>query len=393
MKRLYLIIISLFLPILAYSNRDTTIVSYISYAINSGEITNSEPGFKKYVDEDIPYLYKHMDSLVSIKVVASSSPEGTLYRNTQLAFQRARRITTLLPSDLPADISYEIANANEILNYVDDKIAKAIKPIIDSGRDINKKLSKTPYYSYLFREIYPKLRYTKIEMVFHLTEENKEAEKDPIILTKIDTVFRVDTVYQIKLDTVYLEKPLKVIPILAVKTNLIGDALLFTNIQAELYTWISGISLEFAYGCPWWKIDSKHLYYQTLNGRVAIKKYFFPTYRGLYFSLYGNSGIYDYSWSKDEGVQGEYYGGGMTLGFVYRSAKNPRIKFEPYISVGIIHTVFDKYHASEPYNGKYYYTYTGKSSEFVPRRFSMDYFGPTAIGFNLTYDLICIRRY
>ena len=60
---------------------------------------------------------------------------------------------------------------------------------------------------------------------------------------------------------------------LAVKTNMLYDALLVPNIGVELYLgkdWSVGANWMYA----WWKTDRRHWYWRTYGGDIAIRKWF-----------------------------------------------------------------------------------------------------------------------
>ena len=92
---------------------------------------------------------------------------------------------------------------------------------------------------------------------------------------------------------------------------------------------------------------------------------------------------------EDTGWQGEHWGVGLTVGYVFNL--NKIFKLEPYIRAGYLHTNYDPYHAGRPFNERYYYDWTGKASDFKERQHSRSYIGPVMIGVNLTVDF-CIHK-
>lgn len=336
----------------------------IEFVVNTDRVIKNG-NYVNFTKNIVPFVRENADQIDSIAFIGSASPEGNKKHNIYLAEIRAAKI----------------------YSFISDYIPKS-KIIVNNDYDLF--LSKTG----LNEDDYGKLRAAYIEIYMKPEEPPVDAEPlhDTIYITDyIKDVVR-DTIY-IR-DTLYLEKPFRRIPILAVKTNLATDLIAAPNIQAELYTHLAGISLEFEYTFPWYKIHDKFFYYQVLNGTAGIRKYFKDDYNGHYIGAYGNTAIYDLCFfDKDKGWQGELYGAGLTYGYVFSSKKNPRWKFEGYVRVGWFNTKYDSYHTLENFDDKYYYDWYGRTSDFVPRRFNMNYFGLTMIGFNITYDLICIRRY
>lgn len=317
--------------------------------------------YTNFIENVIPNVQQNADNIDRILIVGSASPEGNKAWNKHLANIRADKIKSFLKEFIPY---YKI----------------------DVSTDYNLFLEKTR----LDESDYVKLRAVYIEV--HL-KNPMPPQIDTIYIKETirDTVYITETIR----DTIYIKEHPKIIPILAVKTNIAADAIITPNIQGELYTYLWGLSLEFDYTFPWWKKDyDSYFYYQILNGTAGIRKYLNNKYTGHWIGIYANTAIYDICfWNKDKGHQGELYGGGLGYGYVFQNKKYPRIKFEPYIRIGWFNTKFDTYHASQPWDEKYYYNWYLKASDFVPRRFNMNYFGPTEIGFNLTFDLICWRKY
>ena len=208
-----------------------------------------------------------------------------------------------------------------------------------------------------------------------------------------------DTIYITKTDTLYIDirKKWKRYPIVSLKTNVLLDAIPYSpfgisftpNVQLEIYTWLHGLSIEFEYTFPWWKNDNTYKYYQIINGTVGIRKYFNNRYNNWFVGLYGNTGYFDLSKNKETGWQGEHHGLGCSFGYVFQ---NNRLRIEPYIRIGWLSGKYDPYHAGDPFDNKYYYDWTKPASEFQKRKHSFNYFGPTMIGLNISFDIITIKR-
>ena len=61
-------------------------------------------------------------------------------------------------------------------------------------------------------------------------------------------------------------------------------------------------------------------------------------------------------------------------------------------AVGFLFSKYDPYVYGNPVtgnkNGKYYYDYTGRASQFRKRSYQYTWLGPTNLGIQFTYDLI-----
>ena len=356
MKKLFTLILFLVFALSAYS-QPRTVSGTVEFRVNTDIFIHNDD-YSKFVNSIVPFVMNYSDEIETVLLVGSASPEGNYENNLRLADKRAAAIR-----------SY-------VSDYIQDN-----KIVVDNNYDLF--LRKTN----VSESDYPKLRATYIEIQL---KKEIPCDAEPIH----DTIYIREYTKDVIRDTIYLEKPLRTIPILAFKTNLMSDLILAPNVQAELYTHVWGLSVDFSYTFPWYKNHEKFFYYQVLNGAAGIRKYLNNSYTGHYVGVYGNTAIYDIClFNKDKGWQGEAHGAGLTYGYVFQNKKHPRLKFELYARVGWLNTHFDSYHTLETFDDKYYYDWTGRASEFVPRRFKLNYFGPTAIGFNLTYDLICLRRY
>lgn len=337
------------------AKKDTTLVGRLEFVVNTANVIENEE-YRYFVDTLLPAIKNNKERVTNVIVVGSASPEGRKDRNLYLEKIRAQKACSYL-KDVIEDDKVFVMNSSEVFLYT----SKCKEEDWDARRGTFVKV------------------WFKGEII-------KEVEHK-------DTVLIRDTVYHTQIDTIYLEKPLRRIPILGVKTNLLSDVIAAPNVQAELYTHLKGVSLEFSYTFPWWYNDDIYAYYQVLNGTAGVRKYFKDNYLGHYIGAYGNTAIYDICYDKEKGYQGEVHGCGLSYGYVFANRRHPRLKFEFYARAGWLYTRFDTYHAGNPFAGKYYYNWYKKASDFVPRRFEMNYFGPTALGFNITYDLICLRRY
>ena len=358
--RLLVVAICLFASAVAGYSQNT-VSATVEFVVNTDKFVENQK-YDDFVNSIVPFIWSNADDIENILLIGSASPEGRKDWNKHLADIRAKRIQIYIKDYVPL---YKV----NVIN------------------DYDLFLEKTG----LNESDYKKLRATYIEI--HM--------RTPQIITQIDTIYirekEIDTVYCCckQIDTVYIREKPRLIPILGVKTNLVADVLITPNIQAELYTHLWGLSLEFDYTFPWWHLDyDDYFYYQILDGKAGIRKYLRNDYTGHYFGIYANTAIYDLCFfNKDKGWQGELYGAGISYGYVFQNKKHPRWKFEPYVRLGWFNIKFDTYHASQPWDEKYYYNWYLRASDFVPRRFNMNYFGPTELGFNLTFDLICVRKY
>lgn len=379
-------ILFLFIGTLALGQgRDTVISTRVYYEVSKSRIID----IREYLSDFLPFVSENEEYLTKIKVTSSTSPEGPHALNIKLGEDRNASVARLI-DDISCKKEYyaEIENYNglrELLAGKNEPYADSVIAIMQSGKNVSERIKNAcggRIWRWLLKEYYPKLRSTHIGAYFHWGEVEKAAP---------DTARLRDTIYiptiERYIDTVYVEKrpTIKIYPIFAVKTNFVADALITPNVHAELYPWIWGLSAEFEYDFPWFGSTVTHRYYQVSNAFVGIRKYFKNNYNGWYVGVYANNALYDIAINKDNGWQGEGHGLGITAGYLIRK-KN--FNLEPFIRVGYFNSRFDEYDASQPFNGKYYYKWNGRNSDFVPRRFELNYIGPTMLGITISYDLI-----
>ena len=380
LKKVIYVLCLLILPICSHSQnveRDTVLRTTVYFDINTDNVTSGDKGYDVFLNSMLPYMYDNIISLDKVIVRGSSSPEGPEELNNRLAKQRADKITShLYLSPERLDVKYVSENYEDLVTMVDETTRLDIIKLHIEG-NIKNAIKKLTGYRQMVDTVYPKLRSVYIEMRF--------SYKEPCVS---DTVYVIDvqrdTIYLT--DTVFVKPEIRRIPIFAVKTNLVTDALLAPNVQAEVYFHKQNLSMEFEYTFPWWYDNDRFFFYQLLNGTLGVRKYLKDTYDGHWFGIYGNTNIYDLCFDKNRGVQGECWGVGISYGYAFRSKAHSRVRWEPYIRFGYLRSKFDKYHAGVPFNNKYYYDWNSSNEDFVPRRFRMNYIGPTMLGVNISFD-------
>ena len=385
MRRFLLILVLLCSCLIGWSQpRDTVLTSTLYFKVNTTEIIQDD-NYNEFIINQLPFIQEHREDIRYVKITGTASPEGTYERNYELARARVAVVNDILDMDEVVTISEDYEGLYKLVDASNEPWREKVLSILSTSSNVKRDLIRSGYWRQLKEQYFPLLRRIDISILILYPQVIKETKHDTIFIQK-PIYFR---------DTIVIRPNLKVIPLMAVKTNILSDLLITPNIQAEIYTGLWGLSLEFDYTCPWWNTDyDSYFYYQILNGTAGIRKYFNNKWDGHWIGVYGNTAIYDLCfWNKDKGWQGELHGAGIGYGYVFRDKKYPQIKFEPYIRIGWFNTRFDEYHASQPWNEKYYYNWTGRASDFVPRRFNMNYFGPTEIGFNLSFEIICLKRY
>lgn len=161
---------------------------------------------------------------------------------------------------------------------------------------------------------------------------------------------------------------------LAVKTNLIYDALLMPSLELE-YRFNRRWTLNAEADVAWWKNDSRHKYYQVMmlspEARYWFKNHSDNPWHGHYVGAFAGGGKYDLE-NGNRGYLGEGYFAGISYGFMFPIARN--LSLEAGIGVGYLYTRYKEY---LPIDGHYLYQRTR----------SANYFGPLKLKFTFVWRL------
>ena len=355
----------------------------------------------------------------SVIIVSQSSPEGVYEYNVQLSRRRASTMRQIIEQRHPElsdrlfvypegesckRLRESVANDQKMKQTTIDQVLR----IIDADINVATKkwrLQQLPIYRYLIQTHYPRLRNSVFCIVYFggeipvdstqevVVDKPQEVATDSIKVIPQDTVkvipqvVPVDTLKKIPVQP----KPLFYRePLLNVHTNLLFDLGTAVNVGVEYYPHNSRWTVAANYTFPWWGGEKKHRYLQLLDGELEVRRYFDKTagHAGHYLMVYGHANLYDFSFDAERAWQGEGWGAGLGYGYVWQPWKDKRWKIEAFLRVGYFHSIYDPYHASEPYNGKYYYDWNGAIEDFERRNHRLRWIGPTGVGVTLSYDLL-----
>ena len=343
----------------------------------------------------------------SIVVVSQSSPEGPYEYNMRLSKQRAAAMRRAIRHRHPElkellRIYSDGESWLQLRDYVasdtvlSQQAISEVLAVIDSDVKITTKkrrMQQLDVYPYLYKTYYPRIRNSVFCILYY---------KLDITVAQIDKlIYHATESTPVPTDTTLPAFPIRWVkpvartaprPLLNVRTNLLYDLGTMLNVGAELYLGSRWAVLA-DYTFPWWSLDKSHLYLQMLNGQLEGRRYFGRQdgHTGHYLSAYGHANLYDLSFNAEDAWQGEGWGVGLGYGYVWRPWKNERWKLEAFVKVGYYQSLYDPYHASDPYNGKYYYDWEGMPEDFTKRNYRLRWFGPTGAGVTISYDLIYKR--
>lgn len=329
----------------------------------------------------------------SVVIVSQSSPEGVYEHNLKLSRRRAATMRHAIENSHPElgsrlhvhpdgeswmRLREYVKNDKQMKQSTIDKVIS----IIDSDVNIGTKkwrLEQQPIYRYLLMTYYPRIR----NSVFCIIYYELPQKIAPIEVSKPEVKEEILLLPEVK-----PVSGLRRVPVLNVHSNMLYDALLTPNIGVEVYIG-KRYSLSANYTAAWWSHDASHLYYQLINGDLEVRRYFKDnaTHTGHYLSAYAHGNLYDFSFDAERAWQGEGAGLGIGYGYVWHPWKNERWKLEAFIRFGYYQSLYDPYHASDPFNGKYYYDWDGAIEDFIRRNHRLRWFGPTGAGVTISYDI------
>ena len=267
-----------------------------------------------------------IDNLVHIR--SSASPEGGKRRNDFLSLKRAESLVSLYES------KSSIASSFEILS---------IGPDWDS---YNKLVTSSNFGTAKAQaRFYPLLRQATLTLFYYRTRPKIAQVDCGISAPVLEVPFS-------GLQTRMWEAtaaPQVTKPVLALKTNLLYDALTIANLGVEVPL-TERVSLGADLMFPWWNIPSKDITLQLLAGELSARYWFGDRadkdpLTGLFAGLNAGAGIYDFQLGRltdGRGVQGNVFLLlGLQAGYAHSIGKNLRLEYS--LGLGYIQTEYREY--------------------------------------------------
>ena len=386
---------------------------------------------------DNGHTLRHLDGLLtdlrlcaridSVNILSFTSPDGDRAYNERLARRRSVAVKGYLIWKYPHLDQYRIhqhpqgENWGELRRLIADDPdipgREEVLEIIDRHKDserckaLLKKLDGGVPYHYIYTHLLRYLRNASICTVYLRPMKHPASEKPTALnttrmsslhplasagdnsqpsadLKSAETEYQdfqsamlSDNAYNRYLADLYLRTPRA--PLLALKTNLLFDALLMPNIEVELPIGKHNrYSLNGELMFPWWLMDSDKYCLQILMGGLEGRYWLGSresrmnreVLTGHFLGLYAGGGKYDLQWDRN-GYQGEFFiAAGISYGYAHSIARNLRLEYN--IGIGLLRTNYRHYHARDNYrtllwqeNGRY------------------TWFGPTKVKISLAWLL------
>ena len=344
-----------------------------------------------------------MSKISKIYIVSGASPEGSYALNRRLSDGRAERIRNVLKQYISLPDSVIVTDSRGV-NWKDlytkveasnmqyrDEVLDIIQntPELDQSKGYNYELRKKTLeklhggapYRYMYKEMFPELRIfnLQIEIDWERYEQaQREVAKEMGLLEKEESPELViyDTIRDPWPEPLQIELPKQPKPwYMAVKTNMLYDALLTPNIGVEFYLGKNyTISADWMYA--WWKKHSIAWWHRTYGGDLEFRRYFGRVanekpLQGWHVGLYGGIVTYDFDWGG-RGYLGDRwsYGGGLSFG--YSMPWKRRLNLDFTVGIGYLGGEYKEY---LPLDGCYVWQCTKQRN----------YIGPTKIEVSLVW--------
>lgn len=350
-------------------------------------------------------------------IVSGASPEGSTSLNKVLSEKRTNRISDYLRHRIhprqaslmeeshvgidwdklqklvaQSDMPYK-EEVLEILVNTPEWILKNGK-VVDSRKRQLMLLHKGSCWHYMEEKFFPELRHSCVRLEYSSLLESPVAEKaaelDYTEKEKQDSlsVFaeEVDCQEDSSLMPVAVMEPVPSCPFyMALKTNLLYDALLVPNIGVEFYLG-KGFSVGGDWMYAWWRNNNHHRYWRMYGGELAVRKYFHQLegkspFSGHHVGVYGQIFTYDFE-TGGKGYMGGKPGGTLWekmnyvagLEYGYSLPVTRRLNLDFVIGLG--------------YWGGTYYEYLPQDDHYVWQRTKQrNWFGPTKAEISLVWLL------
>ena len=335
--------------------------AFIDFAVNRTDLNadyrNNRTQLAKIQATLDSVLSKDRSLLQHITLKGYASPEGAYNTNALLASGRVNSLRRYFIDhfNVPAHLisaEYEAEDWEGLRRYIDASDMterQALLAIIDTDLDPDTKLARISArypaaYKFLLTNVFPTLRHTDYRIDFsvreadkvlaHVSEKSIDVEETPSdapwLLADSTVITPAPATTDSHISTYR--------PWLALKTNLLADAILAPNIEVEMplgraNRW----SLLGEFYCPWWRTDYNaagvdnpyyradqrptKTAYQVLAVGAELRywmaprcRYSRPTLTGAFIGLYGAGGKYDIG-RDGEGNQGEFTTLGLSIGY------------------------------------------------------------------------------
>lgn len=351
------------------------------------------------VFNDSVFLLRH------VSIYGGASPEGSVEFNKFLSDKRAAALFGWFDrynqlSDLDKTYTFygrdwagvlRLAEKDDRLPYRDETL-ELLRTIVDEKNALGgeepagslermKKLRKGVPYQYLYKNIFPGVRASKLVIDYDrilapdlaATEGFELSEPLCDVTTSVEIA---DSIESMPYDTIRFMEP-EVKPFyMDLRTNMLYDALALPNLGVEFALGKRfSIGGNWLYG--WWKTDRRHRYWRAYGGELFGRWWFGKAARrkpltGHHLGAYAQAYTYDFEWGGEGEMGGKpggsiwdkcFWSAGLEYGYSLPVGKRINIDF----SLGVGYTT-GLYHKYDPQDGHYVWQSTHRRRYFGPTK-------------------------
>lgn len=340
-------------------------------------------------------------TLKNINIFGAASPEGPVMLNRVLSEERARAIydyissRATLPDSLVSfrylgrdwaglrrsvEADSEVPDREEVLKLLDEIVATATPSTAGDEEAILRlqAIDGGAPYRYLYSRLYPALRESGIEMHYAYS---------PAVSISGPSVGVIVPEAEIEDIMVFGEAKTCKPFYMALKTNMLYDALALPNIGAEFYLG-KNISIVGNWMYGWWDKNDRHRYWRAYGGDLALRWWFGrqaheKPLTGHHIGVYGGVVTYDFEFG------GRGYMGGLPRKTLWDRC-NRFAGIEYGYSLPIARRLNIDFTIGIGYFGGKYLKYDPRGDEYVWKStHELKWFGPTKAEVSLVWLIGC----
>lgn len=342
-------------------------------------------------------------TLKKINIFGAASPEGSVMLNRNLSERRAQAIydylsaRVVLPDSLVAfrfvgrdwvglqrmvEADSNVPDREEVLSLLRDIVSTATPSTAGDAEAIAalQKIGDGAPYRYLYSRLYPSLRESAIVMQYSWTPDMMLDGPKISVIPPEPVIGNIDIMVPGDAKTC---KPFY----MALKTNLLYDALALPNIGAEFYVGKNiSVGADWIYG--WWDKNKAHRYWRAYGGDLAVRWWFGPQaaakpLTGHHLGVYGGIVTYDFEFG------GKGYMGGRP-GHTLWDRSNRFAGIEYGYSLPVARRLNIDFTVGVGYFGGKYIKYTPRGNEYEwQSTHNLTWFGPTKAEVSLVWLIGC----
>ena len=315
------------------------------------------------MEREIGALLENPESIDSLILMSSASPEGRFERNRTLAKERSKMANTLVekffPNVDPSRVKVESEFVEDWFGLIElvkndpdllgrDQILEIFNTAesTDECKERLKALENGKIYQNLIKTHFDDLRYCVVEarVIVGIEKPIEVADYVSLPLPPSPTP---------KIEFIQGEPPVIYHKHLKLKTNALGWVLAGSNIAVEV-----DLAKHFSISVPFYYSGGLDYFKETIKFRGIVLQPEFRYYPklteamtngGFFVGAHFGLGWYNFAVNTDYRVQDHEgnrpaFGGGIGLGYNYQFKKNPRWGMEFAIGAGVYDVLYDTFY-------------------------------------------------